>query len=263
MVSRPREPSASGASVRGGDRAVRAPPGRPLLPRSARRVGPVGRGLRAARDRLRQPPRVRSPGTTRGTAASVRLPGGSALREDALLVPSLVPRVPLRRLRGRRDGVRRGREPDRDGVPPGGLRHGSGELLRHELHPPAHGQHLHVDPAELAGRLPDLRVARVLGDLLLLPGVRARRSAGEPRELRAMALLPALDPVLAVEHRQGVVADVRLGHRGVRGGEDAERPFRAGGRDHGAGPRVDRARACADRGDLRGRARGRRRRPQA
>ena len=80
------------------------------------------------------------------------------------------------------------------------------------------GTRLHRHRLQRLRRLPALLLAGLLGHVLPVPGVRHRRPRRQPAQLRPPAVLPAVDAVLALQHRQGSLDAVhdragRLRHR--------------------------------------------------
>ena len=100
------------------------------------------------------------------------------------------------------DGTRGSRRHDRD----------AGDL--HQL---GDGGDPHAPPAVDPGSLPRVLVARLLGPLLVLPVLPARGAGGTPQELCEAPVLPAVARLLAIEHRQGSVDDLRAGLGELRG----------------------------------------------
>ena len=202
------------------------------------RAGPTPPGCEGAR-----------PGALQ--AAAVRA-GGKAHRErDPIL------RCVLRiRWRRRRQPLSRCRYGLGGAVPPSGLQ----QLpLRHRntVHGGHHRCHLRDHRADQNGRVLVLLLARVLGIVLLLSRVHYRRAGGPAPTVCLSGVLHAFALVLAVEHRQGGVDDVRPGGCRVWRREDlgARRVARARGMRPGLVARGHDSSACG--GSHRGVARSR------
>ena len=94
----------------------------------------------------------------------------------------------------------------------------------HPLHPPGHRPHLHRHQAHDLRRVRGVLVAQLPRPVLLLQGHRGRLPRGQPPPVRVPRVLPPLDAVLAVEHREGGVDLLRSRPRQLRRGPDPPPP---------------------------------------
>ncbi len=96
--------------------------------------------------------------------------------------------------------------------------------LGHPVHPPGHRPRLRRHQAHDLRRVRDLLVAELPRPVLLLQGHRRRLPRGQPPPVRVPRVLPPLDALLAVEHREGGVDLLRPRPRQLRRGPDPPPP---------------------------------------
>ena len=188
----------------------------------------MGRDGRRARARRDQHPDPRPGRSGRSRSDHGQDPVHRVRREDGRIARAL-----RRHLRGVHRSGRRRRLP-RLGPPPGGgvlgrhlgpraARRGP-RLGRHRVHATGHRGGLRRHRPDQARRLRRLRLAQLLGTVLLLPSVPDRVPRRGPSSLHARPLLPAVAAVLALEHRQGSLDAVHARHRRLRRGARPDLP---------------------------------------